>query len=85
MAVIDSILEELVKRGGTDVHLAVNQPPLGRIGGEIVPLREGAIAGKALEEMAAAGAFTLIDLEGYRPGRFSARTGRPRTGRCARA
>ena len=25
--------------------------------------------GKALEEMAAAGAFTLIDLEGYRPGR----------------
>lgn len=51
MAVIDPILDELVKRGGTDLHLAVNQPPLGRVRGEIAPLREQPTTAKELEEM----------------------------------
>lgn len=51
MAVIDPILDELVKRGGTDLHLAVNQPPLGRVRGDISPLRDQPITAKELEEM----------------------------------
>jgi twitching motility protein PilT len=51
MAVIDPILDELVKRGGTDLHLAVNQPPLGRVRGDIAPLRDQPVTAKELEEM----------------------------------
>src|SRR4051812_41981837 len=51
MAVIDPILDELVKRGGTDLHLAVNQPPLGRVRGDIAPLRDQPTTAKELEEM----------------------------------
>lgn len=51
MAVIDGLLEDLIKRGGSDLHLAVNQPPTARVRGEIVTLREGALAAKELEEM----------------------------------
>ncbi|MBX3227827.1 MAG: Flp pilus assembly complex ATPase component TadA [Labilithrix sp.] len=51
MANIDPILDELVKRGGTDLHLAVNQPPLGRVRGEIAPLRDQPVTAKELEEM----------------------------------
>jgi twitching motility protein PilT len=51
VAAIDALLEELIKRGGSDLHLAVNQPPLARIRGEIAPLRDGTIAAKELEEM----------------------------------
>lgn len=51
MAIIDPILDELVKRGGTDLHLAVNQPPLVRVRGDISPLRDQPITAKELEEM----------------------------------
>ena len=51
MPAIDAILEELVKRGGSDLHLAVNQPPLARVRGEIVALREVALTAKELEDM----------------------------------
>ena len=51
MAVIDPILDELIKRGGTDLHLAVNQPPLGRVRGDIAPLRDQPTTAKELEEM----------------------------------
>lgn len=51
MANIDPILDELVRRGGTDLHLAVNQPPLGRVQGDISPLREQPVTAKELEEM----------------------------------
>ncbi len=51
MPAIDGIFEDLVKRGGSDLHLAVNQPPLARVRGEIVALREAPISAKELEDM----------------------------------
>ena len=51
MPAIDGIFEDLVKRGGSDLHLAVNQPPLARVRGEIVPLRDAPISAKELEDL----------------------------------
>lgn len=51
MAAIDALLEDLIKRGGSDLHLAVNQPPFARVRGEIITLREGPLTAKELEEM----------------------------------
>ncbi|MBX3261969.1 MAG: PilT/PilU family type 4a pilus ATPase [Labilithrix sp.] len=51
MPAIDAIFDELVKRGGSDLHLAVNQPPLARVRGEIVALRDAPISAKELEDM----------------------------------
>jgi twitching motility protein PilT len=48
---IESLFEELLNRGGSDLHLAVNQPPFARVRGEIVVLREAVISAKELEEM----------------------------------
>ncbi|MBX3201074.1 MAG: PilT/PilU family type 4a pilus ATPase [Labilithrix sp.] len=51
MPAIDAIFEDLVKRGGSDLHLAVNQPPLARVRGELVALREAPISAKELEDL----------------------------------
>jgi twitching motility protein PilT len=51
VAAIDAIFEDLIKRGGSDLHLAVNQPPLARVRGEIVALREAVLSAKELEDM----------------------------------
>lgn len=51
MPAIDGIFDDLVKRGGSDLHLAVNQPPLARVRGEIVPLRDNPVSAKELEDM----------------------------------
>lgn len=51
MPAIDGIFEDLVKRGGSDLHLAANQPPLARVRGEIVPLRDAPISAKELEDL----------------------------------
>ena len=51
MAAIDGLLEELIKRGGSDLHLAVNQPPMARVRGEMVTLRDGTTPAKELEDM----------------------------------
>jgi twitching motility protein PilT len=48
---IDAIFEELVKRGGSDLHLAVNQPPLARVRGDIVTLRDAPVSAQELEAM----------------------------------
>jgi twitching motility protein PilT len=48
---IDALLDDLVKRGGTDLHLGAGYPPLARIRGELVPMREGLVDGKELEEV----------------------------------
>jgi twitching motility protein PilT len=48
---IENLFEELLNRGGSDLHLAVNQPPFARVRGEIVVLHEAPIAAKELEEM----------------------------------
>ncbi len=51
MAVIDALFEDLVKRGGSDLHLAVNQPPLARVRGDLMTLRDGTMSAKELEEL----------------------------------
>jgi twitching motility protein PilT len=51
MAAIHAFFDDLIKRGGTDLHFAVNQPPLARVRGEIVALRDSAITPKELEEL----------------------------------
>lgn len=56
MAAIDALFEELIHRGGSDLHLASNQPPLARVRGELVPLREAKIGAKELEAMLLEGA-----------------------------
>lgn len=48
---LDAFFEEVVKRGGSDLHLAVNQPPLARVRGELVPVGEAPLGAKELEEM----------------------------------
>jgi len=52
---IDGLFDELVKRGGSDLHLAAGYPPLVRVRGDLVALREAAIEGAELEE-------TLLEL-----------------------
>ena len=47
---IDGLFDELAKRGGSDLHLAAGYPPLARIRGELVALREAAIEASELEE-----------------------------------
>ena len=51
MPKIDALLDDLVKRGGTDLHLAGGYSPLARIRGELVPLRDGLVEAKELEEV----------------------------------
>lgn len=51
MPAIDALFDELIKRGGSDLHLAVNQSPLCRVRGEIAVLREAPVSAKELEEM----------------------------------
>lgn len=51
MPKIDALLDDLVKRGGTDLHLAGGYSPLARIRGELVALRDGTVDAKELEEV----------------------------------
>jgi twitching motility protein PilT len=43
MAQIDSYLEEVLKRRGSDLHFLAGDPPRIRLHGELAPLREGAL------------------------------------------
>ena len=51
MPKIDALLDDLVKRGGSDLHLGAGYPPLARIRGDLVPIREGLVDGKELEDV----------------------------------
>ncbi len=51
MPKIDGLFDEMMKRGGSDLHLGVGYPPLARIRGDLVPLREAVIDGPDLEEV----------------------------------
>ena len=51
MPKIDALFDDLVKRGGTDLHLGAGYPPLARIRGELVAMREGLVDAKELEEV----------------------------------
>src|SRR5688572_17552696 len=48
---IDSLLEELLKRGGSDLHISVGQPPLVRVRGDLVALREKALDTNEVSEL----------------------------------
>ncbi|MET0385584.1 MAG: PilT/PilU family type 4a pilus ATPase [Polyangiales bacterium] len=43
MARIDALFDMLLETKGSDLHLAVGQPPMARVRGELSPLREGAL------------------------------------------
>ena len=51
MAKIDGLFDEVMKRGATDLHLGVGYPPLARVRGELVAMREHPVDGKELEEV----------------------------------
>jgi twitching motility protein PilT len=47
---IDLLFDQLLDKKGSDLHLAIGYPPLGRVRGELVPLREAAIATREIED-----------------------------------
>ncbi|MBX3185413.1 MAG: PilT/PilU family type 4a pilus ATPase [Labilithrix sp.] len=51
MAKIDLLFDDLVKRGGSDLHLGVGHPPLARVRGDLVALRDGTLDAKDLEDV----------------------------------
>jgi twitching motility protein PilT len=51
MAKIDALLDELLRRRGSDLHLGVGYPPLLRARGELVPLREAPIEAAEMEAL----------------------------------
>jgi twitching motility protein PilT len=44
MARIDALFEQLIEKKGSDLHLAVGQPPMARIRGQLVQLRDGVLS-----------------------------------------
>jgi twitching motility protein PilT len=48
---IDPLLDDVVKRGASDLHLAPGAPPMGRIRGDLVPLIDLAIDASEVEKM----------------------------------
>ena len=51
MAVLDQLLAELLRRGGSDLHLTVGLPPRGRVSGDLQPLAEDALTTETLEPL----------------------------------
>ena len=41
---IEDLMEQLVKGGGSDLHIASGQPPYGRFSGELRPMHEEALS-----------------------------------------
>ena len=46
---IDEFLSRVVERGGSDLHLKVGSPPMGRIDGDLIPIDERALTENDLE------------------------------------
>jgi len=44
MARIDGLFEQLLEAKGSDLHLAVGQPPMARVRGQLMPLRDGVLS-----------------------------------------
>ncbi len=51
MPKLDALFDDVIKKGASDLHLAVGYPPLARVRGELVPLREGIVEAKDLEDV----------------------------------
>jgi twitching motility protein PilT len=47
---LDPLFDDLIKRSGTDLHLGVGYPPLARVRGTLVGLRDAAFAADELED-----------------------------------
>jgi twitching motility protein PilT len=56
---IDALFEELLRRKGSDLHLAVGHPPLVRARGELGPIRETAVDAAEMQALL----FELLDDE----------------------
>jgi twitching motility protein PilT len=50
VARIDALFDQLLDRKGSDLHLAVGYPPLCRVRGELVPLRETLITAREMDD-----------------------------------
>lgn len=48
---IATLFDKLLSEKGSDLHLSIGHPPLGRIRGELTPLREAALTRQELEYM----------------------------------
>ena len=46
---LDEFLGRVVERGGSDLHLKVGSPPMGRIDGEMLPLDDRAVTESDVE------------------------------------
>jgi twitching motility protein PilT len=48
---IDSLFDQLLTAKGSDLHMAVGQPPMARVRGELITLREGAVSDIEMQEL----------------------------------
>ena len=46
---IDALFDQLLDQKGSDLHLAIGYPPLGRVRGELVSLREAVVDAAEME------------------------------------
>ena len=51
MAVLDQLLAELLRRGGSDLHLTVGLPPRGRVSGDLQPLADEPLTAGTMEPL----------------------------------
>jgi len=51
MAQIDRLFDELLARKGSDLHLSIGHPPMGRIRGELVPLRDALVSPEEMSSL----------------------------------
>jgi len=48
---IDALFDRLLELKGSDLHLGVDQPPMGRVRGELIPLRDRELSRRELEDL----------------------------------
>jgi twitching motility protein PilT len=48
---IERLFDQLLKEGGSDLHLGVNYPPLMRLRGELVPMRDEVITAAEMDDL----------------------------------
>lgn len=51
MARIDPLLDDLLARGGNALHVAAACPPMVRVRGDLVPLRDAALSAQSMDEI----------------------------------
>src|SRR4051794_11303900 len=59
MPQIHQLFDALLARKGSDLHLAVGHPPLGRINGALVPLRDGVVSAQEMSTLL----FEIVNVE----------------------